>query len=77
MEKVRKNGYAIDDEECEIGHRCISVPVYDYTGNVIAAISLSDITEKMSAERMKGELLPAMLEASKQISYRLGFCEKS
>jgi len=36
---IRKRGYAVDDEECEIGHRCIAVPIYDYSGNVAGAIS--------------------------------------
>ena len=41
MLKVRKQGWAMDDEEYEIGHRCIGAPIYDYRGEIIAAISAS------------------------------------
>jgi DNA-binding IclR family transcriptional regulator len=40
-EAVQQSGYAIDDEEEEIGVRCIGAPVRDTTGEVIAAISIS------------------------------------
>ena len=76
LDRIRRQGYAIDDEECEIGHRCLSVPLYDYTGNVIAAISLSDITENMSFDRMKKEILPTLRKASEEISYRLGYSQE-
>ena len=73
IEKVRKNGYAIDDEECEEGQRCVSIPLYDYTGSVAAAISIFDVVENMSFDRIKKELLPAMQKAAEAVSYRLGF----
>ncbi len=77
LEKVRESGYAVDDEECETGHRCTSVPIFDYTGNVAAAISVSDILENMSFERIKAELVPALKKVSEKISYRLGYSEKA
>jgi len=40
-ENVQKLGYAIDDEEEEIGVRCIGAPVRDRSGEVVAAISIS------------------------------------
>lgn len=73
LEKIRQVGYAIDDEECETGQRCVSVPIHDYTGNVAAAISVTDICENMSFERIEKQLLPALFEVSEKISYRLGY----
>ena len=73
IEKVKQNGYAIDDEECEAGHRCVSVPVFDYSGTVAAAISVFDIVENMSYERIKGEILPLLLKAADSLSFRLGY----
>jgi DNA-binding IclR family transcriptional regulator len=32
LEKVSNDGYAIDDEECELGARCVAAPIRDYTG---------------------------------------------
>lgn len=46
LAKVRKLGYATDDEEEELGSRCIGAPVLDAQGNAIAAISISgDLAE--------------------------------
>lgn len=73
IEKVKQNGYAIDDEECEAGHRCVSVPIFDYTRTVAAAISVFDIVENMSYERINGEILPVLKKASDAVSFRLGF----
>lgn len=40
-EQVQQLGYAVDDEEEEIGIRCIGAPVHNAKGEVIAAISIS------------------------------------
>jgi IclR family acetate operon transcriptional repressor len=41
LERVRRQGFAIDDEENALGIRCVAAPVFDHTGEVIAAISIS------------------------------------
>ena len=41
IEGIKHQGYAVDNEECEVGVRCIAVPVRDYTGKVVAGISMS------------------------------------
>ncbi len=73
LRRVRERGYSLDDEECETGYRCVSVPVYDYTGTVAAAISVFDIVERMPYERIDTVILPALREASDLISHRLGY----
>ncbi len=50
LEKIKIQGYAIDDEECELGARCISAGIKDYTGKYIAGISVSGPTTRMSME---------------------------
>lgn len=44
IEKVKKCGYAIDEEENEIGMRCVAAPIFDFTGKVIGAVSTSGYT---------------------------------
>lgn len=41
LERTRETGYSMDDEEDEIGHRCIGAPIFDDSGQVIAAVSIS------------------------------------
>ena len=53
LEKIRKKGYAIDDEECEIGARCVAAPIWDYTGRVVAGISVSGPVSRMNIEKIE------------------------
>ena len=73
LDQVREQGYALDNEECEIGHRCVSVPLYDYTGTVAAAISAFDSSERLTDEAIHERLLPALRELAGKISFRMGF----
>ncbi len=41
LEKIRRDGYALDDEEFEYGLRCLAVPVFDPQNHVMASISIS------------------------------------
>ncbi len=41
LEKIAKQGYSIDNQEYEIGLYCIAVPIQDFMGNTVAAISIS------------------------------------
>lgn len=73
LEQVREQGYALDNEECEIGHRCVSVPLYDYTGTVAAAISAFDSTERLTDEAIESRILPALKDLAAKISFRMGY----
>lgn len=48
LNRVRKQGYAVDDEESELGARCVGVPVMDAAGQVVAAISVSGPSSRIS-----------------------------
>ncbi len=67
LEKVRENGYAIDDEEQEIGLFCIGAPILDRNNNAIAAISLSGPTARMKMGNMEFKI-DKVVETAKQIS---------
>ena len=71
--KIRRNGYALDNEECEVGHRCVSVPLYDYSGKIVAAISAFDDAAALSDAKIEKTILPALKKLSIDISYLLGF----
>jgi DNA-binding IclR family transcriptional regulator len=70
--RIRRFGYALDDEEDEIGYRCVGAAVFDASGKVIGGISVSGDIENVVADR-----LPALAEQVKQcaasVSAMLGF----
>lgn len=74
LAEVRRCGYAIDDEEQEEGVRCIAGPVHDHTGNVVAAVSLSGPTTRMTRERLQ-ELSGLVKTICAEFSASLGYKE--
>lgn len=52
-EKIRTEGVAIDNEEIEIGLRCIGAPICDEKGTIIAAISISGPTQRITDNKIK------------------------
>lgn len=75
LEKVRKCGYSIDDEENEIGVRCIAACIYDYRGKAKYAFSISAPVSRMSDERIK-ELSEYVLQVKNDLSLALGYRAK-
>lgn len=64
---TRKQGFAINDEEIEIGLRSIAVPIRDKTGAVCAAINISAPAARVSVEQLR-TWLPELQRASQAIS---------
>lgn len=50
---IRKNGYAIDRMEHEFGIKCIGAPIFDKSGEICAAISISGPSLRFTDERIK------------------------
>ena len=73
LRQVMENGYAIDDEELDIGVRCVSAPIRDYTRRIIGAVSISGPSMRLSMERIDKELIPLVKRAAEEISTKLGF----
>ncbi|MCI8443470.1 MAG: IclR family transcriptional regulator [Provencibacterium sp.] len=72
LEEVRARGYALDNEENEIGVRCIGACILDYQGRANNALSVSAPLSRMSDRRIQ-ELAPFILEARRKISRELGY----
>lgn len=68
IEHVRAHGYAICDEELEIGLRSVAVPVRTGRGELIAALSLSMKTSRMGRDEMVDKFLPEMETARRTFS---------
>ncbi len=72
LEEVRANGYAFDNEECEIGVRCLAVPVRDYTGKIVAGLSVSGPTTRITDDFVQ-QRLPHFLDIARRASHDLGY----
>ncbi len=70
--KVRRLGYAVDDEENEMGIRCIGSPIYDHAGRLAGALSISGWTITMTRERIP-QLATELIQTCRRISNELGF----
>lgn len=72
LEAVRQQGYAVDDEERELGVRCLASPVWDADGRLVAALSISGPSGRVTPERF-AELGAMVRQAAAQLSQRLGY----
>ena len=71
LEQTRRRGYAIDDEENEIGARCIGVPILDNAARPLAAISISGPIGRIRQDAADS-IAERLWRASWDISRRLG-----
>lgn len=72
LKLIREKGYAIDDEEIELGLKCIAAPIFNHQGNVIASISCAAPKMRFDDERIP-EVIERIQKASSEISKCLGY----
>jgi DNA-binding IclR family transcriptional regulator len=68
LENIRKNGYSFDNEEDEIGFRCVGAPIFE-NDNVVAAISVAGTTAQITANTL-GPLAKVVKDTADEISRR-------
>lgn len=68
---VRHDGFALIDEELELGLRSIAVPVRGASGTVLAALNVGAQAARVSVEQMKQEFLPVLLRGAQELSVLL------
>jgi DNA-binding IclR family transcriptional regulator len=71
LARIRKQGFAIDNEENETGVRCVGAPIFDHTGRAFAGISISGPAYRTSVSQLEAISRP-LIEAAHAISARLG-----
>lgn len=69
---ISRQGYAVVQEEFEIGLTAVAVPIFNHVGNVIAAVSISGPAFRFSPETDPG-LLEGLREAGLSISVKMGY----
>jgi IclR family transcriptional regulator, KDG regulon repressor len=75
LAQVRLRGYALDDEETEIGLRAIAAPIRDSSGAVVAAISIAGPIQRMT-KKIVLSYAPKVVGAAESISLRLGYSSR-
>ncbi len=76
LTETAKRGYSIDNMEHEEGVRCIGAPIFDRTGGVAAALSVSGPSSRLPARR-DGEIARLVVATAREISWRLGYRPES
>jgi DNA-binding IclR family transcriptional regulator len=77
LRRIRSRGYSIDDEERELGVRCIGAPVFDRDGHAIAAISLGAPTGRLPRTLDGSEVAMRVVAAALAISRELGHVRRT
>jgi IclR family transcriptional regulator, pca regulon regulatory protein len=72
IRRVASDGYAITDEELELGLRSVAVPIRTRQGRVVAAINIGVHAARVSAVEMVHRFLPLLLENARTLSQLLG-----
>jgi len=67
LRNVRRHGYALVDQEFEVGLRSIAVPVHSPTGRVVATINLSGSAPRISLYEMQTRFLPHLRNAATEL----------
>jgi IclR family pca regulon transcriptional regulator len=72
LSTVHKQGYALVDQELEIGLRSLAVPLFAGGGRVIAAINIGTQAARIPKSEVLQQFLPVLRKAAKNISSCLG-----
>jgi IclR family pca regulon transcriptional regulator len=68
---VRQEGFALNDQELEIGLRSVAVPVRNVVGTVVAAMNISTQASRVSRRELLERCLPALRSAAEKLSSQL------
>jgi DNA-binding IclR family transcriptional regulator len=72
LDRAREQGFALDDEERELGVRCVAAPVFDGAGRCVGALSISGPTTRITLD-LALQLGPLLRDVAAACSARLGY----
>ena len=75
LKRVRQQGYAVAQEELEVGLSAVAAPIWNHEGEVVAAVSVSGPSFRLSSEKIP-ELAELTRRAANEISHQLGYTGK-
>lgn len=72
LQLIRQQGYVVEDQESEVGMRCIAAPIFNSEGIVVASAGLAGPIHRMGDDEIKA-YIPHVVEAARAVSARLGY----
>lgn len=72
LETIRAQDFAYDNQECELGARCLALPIRDYSGHVIAGISVTGPVARVT-DQFIHDNFALIRKTADEISYQFGF----
>lgn len=73
LKRIRRRGFAIDDEEHAVGLRCVAAPIFDEHSSPLAALSISGPAARVSDQKL-GEFGAMVVEAARAVTAELSGC---
>lgn len=73
LEIVEKNGYAVDNQEKDLGVVCIAGPIFNYNNDVVASISISGPSIRLTSETITANYVEHVVECCKKVSTAIGY----
>jgi IclR family pca regulon transcriptional regulator len=71
LEKVRRQGWALVDEELEEGLRAVAAPIHDARGRVVAAVNVDPQATRWTVDAIRSSVLPELLQQAAAIDAEL------
>ena len=75
IRRVKRQGYAVEDEECDEGTRCIAAPIWNAEGRIIAAVGVAGPRLRIRKSQFS-KMSPVVIAAAQAISERLGYIKR-
>ena len=75
VRRVRRQGYAFEDEECDEGTRCVAAPIYNAEGRIVAAVGVAGPRVRLKKSQIP-KLAPVVKETASEISQRMGYVQR-
>jgi IclR family pca regulon transcriptional regulator len=72
LERVRRQGYAVVDQELEVGLRSIAVPILRSDGTALAAINVGVHVARMDRRALEGQILDLLVTGAREIALAAG-----
>lgn len=70
LKKIQEQGYAVDEEEFDIGVHCLAVPVFDFHKKLVGSIGISGPASRLSSHKLK-DISQIVLEVGQGLSRRM------